>query len=136
MLRRDIVFMTLLATQVRTIQPTMQCRGHNRFRDLDERWKSASTGRRNRLPHLLRQTIDPARWGRRFRLPFQWSQSMVGIQDEQIPENVSVSLAGFTPNKNSKHLNGPCLRVCGRRGRGWKRLLLDHITHRGIALQP
>ena len=25
------------------------------------RWKSASTGRRNRLPHLLRQTIDPAR---------------------------------------------------------------------------
>src|SRR5438270_5156578 len=43
------------------------------------RWKSASTGRRNRLPHLLRQTIDPARWGRRFRLTFQWPQSTVGI---------------------------------------------------------
>src|SRR5881396_1353112 len=43
------------------------------------RWKSASTGRRNRLPHLLRQTIDPARWGRRFRLPFQGPQSTVGI---------------------------------------------------------
>src|SRR5438552_17805192 len=34
-----------------------------RFRDLDERWKSASTGRRNRLPHLLRQTIDPSKVG-------------------------------------------------------------------------
>src|SRR5216117_3792865 len=54
-------------------------RAHNRFRDLDERWKSASTGRRNRLPHLLRQTIDPSKWGRRFRLPFQRPQSMVGI---------------------------------------------------------
>src|SRR5437870_4387779 len=32
-------------------------------------------GRRNRLLQLLRQTIDPARWGRRFRLPFQWPQS-------------------------------------------------------------
>src|SRR5439155_26985048 len=61
---------------------------HNRFRDLDERWKSASTGRRNRLPHLLRQTIDPARWGRRFRLPFQWPQSTVGIYDEQIQKTV------------------------------------------------
>src|SRR5881396_3292119 len=47
------------------------------FRNLDERWKSASTGRRNRLPHLLRQTIDPARWGRRFRLPFQWPQFLI-----------------------------------------------------------
>src|SRR5438034_3950009 len=51
-------------------------RVHNRFRDLDERWKSASTGRRNRLPHLLCQPIDPARWGRRFRLPFQWPHGM------------------------------------------------------------
>src|SRR5205809_347516 len=34
--------------------------------------------------HLLRQTIDPARWGRRFRLPFQWSAS----KDEQIPKTV------------------------------------------------
>src|SRR5664279_3354579 len=30
---------------------------------------------------------------------------------------------------------GPGLKVC-RRGMGWKRLLLDHITNRGIALQP
>src|SRR5437899_7225842 len=58
---------------------TTKVRMHNRFRDLHERWKSASTARRNRLPHLLRQTIDPARWGRRFRLPFPWPQSMVGI---------------------------------------------------------
>jgi len=63
----------------RSIEILKQPGVHNRFRDLDERWKSASTGRRNRLPHLLRQTIDPARWGRRFRLPFQWPQSMVGI---------------------------------------------------------
>ena len=30
---------------------------HNRFRDLEERWKSASTGRRNRLPHLLAKRL-------------------------------------------------------------------------------
>src|SRR5438105_5454315 len=61
-----------------SVDPCMQGR-ITRFRDLDERWKSASTGRRNRLPHLLPQTIDPARWGRRFRLPFPWPQSMVAI---------------------------------------------------------
>src|SRR6059036_621664 len=40
---------------------------------------------RNRLPHLVRQTIDPARWGRRFRLPFQWPQSMVGPKTVKHP---------------------------------------------------
>jgi len=30
-------------------------------------------------PTYFAKTIDPARWGRRFRLPFQWPQSMVGI---------------------------------------------------------
>src|SRR5439155_24428584 len=62
---------------------------HNRSRDLDERWKSTSTGRRNRLPHRLRQTIDPARWGRRFRLPFPWPQSMVGIKLNKFPKTVN-----------------------------------------------
>src|SRR5439155_7500857 len=64
-------------------------RVHNRFRDLDERWKSASTGRRNRLPHLLRQTIDPARrWGRRFRLPFQWHNQWSASKMNKFPKTV------------------------------------------------
>src|SRR5437867_13245580 len=57
-----------------------------RFRDLDERWKSASTGRRNRRSQLLRQTSCPARWGRRVRPAFPWPQTLVGIYDEQSPE--------------------------------------------------
>jgi hypothetical protein len=32
-------------------------------------------------------------------------------------------------------LKVPALRVC-RRGLGWNRLLVDHITNRGIALLP
>src|SRR3989441_7312094 len=59
---------------------------HNRFRDLDERWKSASAGRRNRLPPLLRQTIDPAKWGRRVCPPVPLAQTNVGglvVQNSQ-----------------------------------------------------
>src|SRR5436305_12601223 len=52
---------------------------------------------RNRLPHLLRQTIDPARWGRRFRLPAEadFSHSYLIRQHGTPPRGVHNRFSGF-----------------------------------------
>src|SRR5438093_1002596 len=91
---------------------TPACRVHNRFRDLDERWKSASTGRRNQTACPTFQQGGAGGFACRSNGHNQWSASKMNnkplphtqLQSKSYAVERSVRLLTASPGSAAENL--------------------------------